>query len=306
MTKSTFEIDGRNIHLEHLDKILFPEDRISKADLVDYYKRMSATMLPHLHDRPLTMQRFPDGIQEGGFYQKEAPDYFPDWIHRVSIRVEEEGGAEQDQITCENAATLVYLANQACITPHIWLSRADKIDFPDKLIFDLGPPDHDFAPVRQAAKHLRDLLDSLDLESFVMTTGSRGLHVVVPLDRTMNFDSVREFAHNAAELLAQRHSDQLTTAQRKEKRGNRLFLDYLRNAYGQNSVTPYALRPLPGAPVATPLGWDELDDPYLNAQSYNMNNIFRRLGQKEDPWKRIMDQTYSLTEAQEKLKAMRV
>jgi bifunctional non-homologous end joining protein LigD len=306
MTKSTFEIDGRNIHLEHLDKILFPEDRISKADLVDYYKRMSATMLPHLHDRPLTMQRFPDGIQEGGFYQKEAPDYFPDWIHRVSIRVEEEGGAEQDQITCENAATLVYLANQACITPHIWLSRADKIDFPDKLIFDLGPPDHDFAPVRQAAKHLRDLLDSLDLQSFVMTTGSRGLHVVVPLDRTMNFDSVREFAHNAAELLAQRHSDQLTTAQRKEKRGNRLFLDYLRNAYGQNSVTPYALRPLPGAPVATPLGWDELDDPYLNAQSYNMNNIFRRLGQKEDPWKRIMDQTYSLTEAQEKLKAMRV
>ncbi|MFN2117845.1 MAG: ATP-dependent DNA ligase, partial [Candidatus Promineifilaceae bacterium] len=180
MTKSTFEIDGRNIHLEHLDKILFPEDRISKDDLVDYYKRISATMLPHLHDRSLTMQRFADGIQEGGFYQKEAPDYFPDWIHRVSIRVEEEGGAEQDQITCENAATLVYLANQACITPHIWLSRADKIDFPDKLIFDLDPPDHDFAPVRQAAKHLRDLLDSLDLQSFVMTTGSRGLHVVVP------------------------------------------------------------------------------------------------------------------------------
>ena len=305
MTKSTFEIDGRNIHLEHLDKILFPEDRISKADLVDYYKRMSATMLPHLHDRPLTMQRFPDGIQEGGFYQKEAPDYFPDRIHRVSIRVEEEG-EEQDQITCENTATLVYLANQACITPHIWLSKADKIDFPDKLIFDLDPPDHDFAPVRQAAKFFYELLTSLDLQSFIMTTGSRGLHVVVPLDRTMNFDSVREFAHNAAELLAQRHSDQLTTAQRKEKRGNRLFLDYLRNAYGQNSVTPYALRPLPGAPVATPLGWDELDDPYLNAQSYNMNNIFRRLGQKEDPWKRIMDQTYSLTEAQEKLKAMRV
>ena len=301
MTKSTFEIDGRNIHLKHLDKILFPEDRISKDDLVDYYKRISATMLPHLHDRSLTMQRFADGIQEGGFYQKEAPDYFPDWIHRVSIRVEEEGGAEQDQITCENAATLVYLANQACITPHIWLSRADKIDFPDKLIFDLDPPDHDFAPVRQAAKHLRDLLDSLDLQSFVMTTGSRGLHVVAPLDRTLNFDSVRDFAHRVAELLARRHPDQLTVAQRKQKRGERLLLDYLRNAYGQNSITPYALRHLPGAPVATPIEWPELDDPDLDSQSYNVKNIFRRLGQKENPWKGMMNHVFSLARAQEKL-----
>ena len=301
MNKSTFEIDGYEIHLEHLDKILFPEDGITKADLVDYYKRMAATMLPHMYDRPLTMQRFPDGIQESGFYQKEAPDYFPDWIHRVSIRVEEEGGAEQDQITCENAATLVYLANQACITPHIWLSRADKIDFPDKLIFDLGPPDHDFAPVRQAAKHLRDLLDSLDLQSFVMTTGSRGLHVVAPLDRTLNFDSVRDFAHRVAELLARRHPDQLTVAQRKQKRGERLLLDYLRNAYGQNSITPYALRHLPGAPVATPIEWPELDDPDLDSQSYNVKNIFRRLGQKENPWKGMMNHVFSLARAQEKL-----
>jgi bifunctional non-homologous end joining protein LigD len=303
MNKTTLEIGDHKINIEHLDKLLFPSDGITKADLIDYYNRVAATMLPHMHERPLTMQRFPDGIEESGFYQKEAPDYFPDWIHRVPIRVEEEG-KEQDQITCENAATLVYLANQACITPHIWLSRAGKINFPDKLIFDLDPPDHDFGPVRQAAKNLHALLTNLDLQSFVMTTGSRGLHVVVPLDRTMNFDSVRDFAHNVAELLAQRHPDQLTIATRKKRRQSKIFIDYLRNAYGQNSVAPYAVRALPGAPVATPIDWDELVDPQLDSQSYHINNIFRRLGQKEDPWKLIMEQTNSIAEAQEKLEGI--
>jgi bifunctional non-homologous end joining protein LigD len=300
MNKTTLEVDDHKINIERLDKVLFPASEITKGDLIDYYNRMAGTMLPHMRGRPLTMQRFPDGVEESGFYQKEAPDYFPDWIRRVSIRVEEEGG-EQDQIICENAATLVYLANQACITPHIWLSRADKINFPDKLMFDLDPPDHDFAPVRQAAQDLHVLLADLSLESFVMTTGSRGLHVVVPLKRTLDFDSVRDFAHSAAELLAKRRPDRITIAQRKQKRQGKLFIDYLRNAYGQNSVAPYALRALPGAPVATPLDWSELDNPQLESQSYNLNSIFRRLGQKEDPWKEIMEKACSLDEAREKL-----
>ena len=300
MNKTTLEVDGHKINIERLDKVLFPTGEITKGDLIDYYNRMAGTMLPYMRGRPLTMQRFPDGIEEGGFYQKEAPDYFPDWIRRVSIRVEEEGD-EQDQVICENAATLVYLANQACITPHIWLSRADKINFPDKLMFDLDPPDHDFAPVRQAAKDLHVLLADLSLESFVMTTGSRGLHIVVPLKRTLDFDSVRDFAHSAAELLAKRHPDRITIAQRKQKRQGKLFIDYLRNAYGQNSVAPYALRALPGAPVATPLDWNELDNPQLESQSYNLSNIFRRLGQKQDPWKEIMEKARSLNEAREKL-----
>ncbi|MFN2246783.1 MAG: non-homologous end-joining DNA ligase [Candidatus Promineifilaceae bacterium] len=305
MNEITLEIGGHKINIDHLDKVLFPSDGITKADLIDYYKRMAATMLPYMHERPVTMQRFPDGIEESGFYQKEAPDYFPDWINRVSIRVEKEG-EEQDQITCENAATLVYLADQACITPHIWLSRAEKIDFPDKLMFDLDPPTHDFEPVRHAAKNLHELLINLDLPSFVMTTGSRGLHVVVPLNRTQNFDTVRAFAHNVAKLLAKRYPDRLTTATRKQSRQGKLFLDYLRNAYGQNSVAPYALRALPGAPVVTPIDWSELDDPQLDSQSYHINNIFRRLGQKDDPWKGMMNQACSLAEAQDKLEEIKV
>ena len=304
MSSQEMAVNGRTIAIERADKPLYPDAGITKGDLADYYRRMAETMLPHMRDRPVTMQRFPDGIDAPGFYQNEEPDYFPDWIRRVSIHVEEEGAA-QDQIICDDAATLLYLANQACITPHIWLSRADKLHHPDKLLFDLDPPDDDFDPIRQAAQELRAALEEVGLTSYVMTTGSRGLHVVVPLDRSADFDTVRGFARDLAELLAQRHPERLTTAQRKEKRSGRLFLDYLRNSYAQNSVTPYAVRPLPNAPVATPLEWDELDNPNLDAQSYTMRNIFRRLGQKSDPWAGMLGNGRSLTQPRARLDKMR-
>jgi bifunctional non-homologous end joining protein LigD len=154
MSSREMAVNGRTITIERADKPLYPDADITKGDLADYYRRMAETMLPHMRDRPITMQRFPDGINAPGFYQKEAPDYFPDWIRRVSIHVQEEGTA-QDQIICDDAATLLYLANQACITPHIWLSRADKLHHPDKLLFDLDPPDDNFDPIRQAAQELR-------------------------------------------------------------------------------------------------------------------------------------------------------
>lgn len=299
----TVEIGGHTLELERLDKVLYPEAGITKGQVIDYYRRIAETMLPHLHDRPLTMHRFPDGIDGGGFYQKEAPAYFPEWILRVSILVEEEE-KEQKQITCENEATLVYLADQACLTSHIWLSRADKIRHPDKLIFDLDPPDGEFEPVRQAALNFHDLLQELGLSPFVMTTGSRGMHVVVPLDRSADFDTVRDFARSLAEVLARRRPEHFTVKQRKKKRQGRLFLDYLRNSYGQTSVAPYSLRPLPGAPVATPLDWSEVHDTALHSQSYTIDNIFRRLGQKEDPWQNLFDRAHSLDAAREKLKEM--
>ncbi|MFW6115860.1 MAG: DNA primase small subunit domain-containing protein, partial [Chloroflexota bacterium] len=158
-----------------------------------------------------------------------------------------------------------------------------------------------FEPVRLAAELLHDLLDNLRLVPYVMTTGSRGAHVVVPLDRSADFDTVRGFAKDVAEMLAQREPDRLTVEVRKDKRGDRLFLDYLRNAYAQNSVAPYALRAKPGAPVATPLDWDELSDPALDSQSYSVKNIFRRLGQKGDPWQQIMHHARSLSEPRNRL-----
>jgi len=280
------------------DKMLFPDSGLTKGDLIDYYRRIADTMLPHLADRTLSLQRFPDGLGSGGFYQKQAGDYFPDWIERVKVKKE---GGQNTQVVIANAATLVYLANQAMITPHVWLSRSDRLRYPDRLVFDLDPPTDDFAPVRDAAEAMLSLLDDLGLPTFVQTTGSRGVHLVVPLDRSEDFDTVREFAKQAADRVADESSDRFTTAIRKEKRSGKLFIDVNRNAYGQTFVAPYAVRAREGAPVATPLRRDELGRANLHARSYTIENIFHRLGNIEDPWKGIKRRAVSLRKARTKL-----
>jgi bifunctional non-homologous end joining protein LigD len=300
MSDNHIRIGSRTFEVSNLQKVMFPETNFTKGDMIDYYRDIAQVMLPHMQDRPLSMERYPDGIEAEGFYAKEAPDYFPDWIDRALVKVLE-SGETQPQVVCNQEATLVYLANQACITPHLWLSRRDRLHYPDKLIFDLDPPSEGFEPVRQAARLLREALDEMGLPSFVMTTGSKGLHMVIPLDRSAEFDAVRAFAKDLASMIENRHPDRFTTEPRKDQRKGRLFLDYLRNSYAQTSVTPYALRPLPGAPVATPLDWDELENSDLHAQSYTVKNIFRRLGQKEDPWKDMWHHTCRLEVRRAKL-----
>jgi bifunctional non-homologous end joining protein LigD len=286
------KVGSHTIETSNEDKIFFPESGIIKGDLIHYYKDIAPIMLPHVQDRPITMHRFPDGIEGEGFYQKEIPDYFPQWMDRVRIKKKE--GGENEQVVCNNAAALVYLANQACITPHVWLSRTDKLNYPDKLVFDLDPPGDEFEPVRKAAYTLKDMLKERRLTPFVMTTGSRGVHVVAPLDRSQDFDTVRTFAENLADVLAQDDPQYVTTEQRKPKRGSRVFLDMLRNSYAQTSVAPYAVRAKPGAPVATPLEWEELAD--TTSQSYTIKTIFRKMGQKRDPWKSLYSEARPLPE----------
>ena len=254
----TIEIDGHKIALSNTDKILFPKAKVSKGDLIDYYRNVAPTMLPHIAGRPLSFQRYPDGIEAGGFMQKNASDYFPDWIRRAHLAKED---GEVDHVVAEDAATLVYLANQACITLHAGLFRIDRIDHPDMMVLDLDPSDDDFSKVKRAAKDARALLEEVGLTAFVQTTGSRGLHVWVPLDRAASFDEVREIASDLAEALAARRPDERTTEQRKAKRGDRVFLDVARNAYGQTVVAPYSVRARPEASVATPLAWEELELP---------------------------------------------
>ena len=291
---------NKKFEVSNLDKIFYPEEGFTKADLIEYYEKIADTILPYLKDRPVTMIRFPNGIKDKQFYQKDAPDYFPDWIETKAIKKHD--GGETNYVVCNDKATLVYLANQACITPHIWLSRKDKTDHPDRMIFDLDPSRDDFDEVKDAAKKIRKLLkDQLGLPVFIMTTGSRGLHVVVPLKRTKKFDEVREFAQKAARYLEKQYHETMTTAARKNKREDKLFLDVARNAFGQTGVTPYAMRPIDGAPVATPLDWNELGRSSLSAQSYNTKNIFRRLASKEDPWKNMDASAVSLTSAIKKL-----
>lgn len=284
MTERTVDIEGRTVELSKPDKVLFPTDGITKADLFDYYRRIAKVALPHYRGRPLTMERYPDGIDDEGFIQKDAPEYFPDWVERAEISKE---NGTVHHVLANNAATLAYLAGQGVITPHLGLSRVDRIRAPDRLIFDLDPSDNDFSKVQFAAKSLRATLDEMRFASFVQSTGSRGLHVVVPLDRSADFDDVRDFARRLTAVLARQHPKELTVEHRKKDRGDRVYLDIARNAYGQTAVGPYGVRARPGAPVATPLDWNEALDGRMGPQRYTIRNLFQRLGAKTDPWAAI-------------------
>jgi len=282
MAPKTVRMGKFSIELTNPDKIMYPESGITKQDVIRYYKRIAPVMLPHIRGRPLVMHRFPDGIEGEDFYQKSAPDYFPEWIKRKKVRLKE-GGSEY-LVVVTRAADLVYLANQACLVPHVWLSREEDVAKPDKLIFDLDPSGDDFGEVKFAALELKKVLEDEDLTPLIMTTGSKGLHVTVPIKPARSFDGVREFAAKIAGRLTEESPDRLTTESRKDKRTGRLLLDVMRNAYGQTSVVPYALRALPEAPVAAPLDWNELGNADLGPRRYTLNNIFRRLGRKKDPW----------------------
>jgi bifunctional non-homologous end joining protein LigD len=281
--------------------MLFPDEGITKADLADYYRGVAGPALRHLRGRPLMLERYPDGITGPRIMQKEVPDYFPDWVHRIELP---KAHGTVHYALCDNRATLQYLAGQACVTLHRWLAGADRPHHPDRLVFDLDPADDDFEAVRTAAGQLRSLLEGdLRLPTAVMTTGSRGLHVLIPLDRSSAFDEVRAFARDCASLLAQRHPDQLTTETRKTARRGRLYLDIGRNAYAQTAVAPYAVRALPGAPVATPITWQELADPDTHARAWTLATIGERL-HAADPWADALRRGRSLRPARRRLDAL--
>jgi len=272
----------RDVPISHPGKVLFPADGIRKADLAAYYRDVAGLMVPHVRDRPVSLQRFNNGIEAGGFFQKNLARGRPDWVK--SVRVGKRGGSLVHALA-NDAATLVWLANQNCITPHVWTARADRLERPDRMVFDLDPEgDDDFTLVRRTARELGDILRESGVEPFAMTTGSRGIHVVVALRRRYGFDKVRAAAVAVAEQLVARRPRDLTMEFYKRKRDGRLFVDVNRNAYAATSVPPYAVRPKPGAPVATPLRWEELEDRRLRAQRYTLRNVLDREG---DPWESI-------------------
>jgi bifunctional non-homologous end joining protein LigD len=293
------DVEGHEVELSHTDRVLFPEVGLTKGDVIGYYLRIAPVLLPHVRGRPVSMQRYPAGIESEGFFQKNAPDYFPDWIERARLAKQD---GDVDYVLANHPATLAYLANQGTLTLHVGLSRADRIDHPDRLVIDLDPPGRDFSEVKAAARHTRRLLVELGLVPFLQTTGSRGLHVWVPLDRSADFERVREVARSIAELLARRYQGALTIEQRKKARGHRVYLDVMRNAYGQTAVAPYTVRARPGAPVATPLDWSELDGAGLAPDRYTISSIFKRLARKKDPWREIDRHAVSIEVAADRLR----
>jgi bifunctional non-homologous end joining protein LigD len=291
-----------SIEITHPDKVLFPDDGLTKADIAGYYEAVAESMLPHVKNRPISMLRFPDGVGGHGFFHKNVPDYFPDWVRRV--KVDKRGGTLVHAVVSD-ADTLVYLVGQNMITPHVWLSRADRLRQPDRIVFDLDPaPGADFAAVRRAARRTGELLRELGLEPFAQVTGSKGIHVWTPLRRRATFEDVRPFARAVAELLTVWYPDELTLEFRKSERGGRILVDVMRNAYAQTAVPPYAVRPLPGAPVATPVSWDELSDSKLRPDRWTVKNVLRRLGAKDDPWADIASFARGLSRASKRLERL--
>jgi bifunctional non-homologous end joining protein LigD len=291
-------VDGHQIEISRPEKVLFPEDGITKGELVEYYARIAPTMLPHLRNRPLTLERYPDGIGSKRFFQKEVSSYFPEWIRRVTVK---KVGGTVTHTVCNDTATLVYIANQASITPHIFLSRLDKLDNPDQLVFDLDPQDDDFAPVRSTARAFRQLLEELGLPGFLKTTGSRGLHIVIPLKRTEGFNAVRDFARELARIVVSQAPGERTVEQLKANRGSRVFIDTNRNGYAQLVAPAYAVRPRKGAPVSVPLDWSEIGKSSIRSNSFTIRTVFARLDKVEDPWADFWRRSVSLTQARKKL-----
>lgn len=295
----TIRLGGHTLELSRTDKVLFPDDGFTKGDLIEYYRFIAPLMVPLMKGHPLMLHRFPDGIGQFSFYQKAIAEHYPEWIHRVTVP---KVGGVVVHVLCDNAATLVYLANQAVITPHLFLSRADRLDYPDRLVLDLDPSEDDVGTVRWAALTARDLLaGELGLQPWVMSTGSRGVHLSVPLDRKAEFDEVRHFAHQVAELLARRHPSRLTVEQRKNKREQRVFIDTLRNSYAATAVSPYAVRGRQGAPVATPLAWAEVEDSDFHPRRYDLKTIQTRPASELSPWATMPRAGASLKRAQQRL-----
>lgn len=292
------ELQGRTVNLTHLDRVLYPADGITKGDLVAYYDRVAPIMIRYVVDRPVALKRFPEGLQGDGFFQKNASPHFPDWVGRVEVP-KRDGGTTNNVVVTE-AACLPYLADQGTLELHSWLSRADDVERADQLVFDLDPPGDDVDAAREAARLVGEVVDDLGLPSLLKTSGSAGYHVHVVIDRGADVDA-REFAADVARLLARDHPGSVTDQHRKQARRGRVLVDYFRNGFGQTVVAPYSVRARPGAPVSTPIDWSELGR--VDPQRYTVGNLFRRLGQREDPWATMWDQAANLEDARARLDA---
>lgn len=263
--------------MSHPEKVLYPADGITKGEVVEYYRTVAQAMLVHLRGRPLTLQRFPNGIDEPGFMQKNASKYFPESIERVEVP--KEGGTTIHPL-CDTPDDLVYLANQNTITFHIWTSRTPDLLRPDRLVLDLDPPKGGDPP-REAARAARKVMEDIGLSPGVMTTGSSGYHVVALIEQEHDYEAIGKVARLLAGVVAARHPDEMTTEFLKKDRAGRVFVDWLRNRWAQSTVCPWSLRPRPGAPVAMPITWEELDD--TDPQRWTLRDAPERLD-REDPW----------------------
>ena len=288
--------------ITHPEKVLFPEDGITKGELASYYEAIAPLMLPHIRGRPVTMERYPSGIGRKGFLQKNVSKGFPEWLERAEVP--KKGGSVRHPLV-RDKRSLLWLANQNCITPHVWISRAPKLYQPDLCVFDLDPSKEDDSILRGTALRLRELLEELGLPSFVKTSGSKGFHIVVPLDATAGFEEVASFAHSVGTALVKRDPGNLTQEFSKADRGGRIFVDTGRNGYSATFAAVYAVRAKPGAPVSAPCTWEELERGVVGPRTFTLRSMAGRVATVSDLWSGIRNRGRSLKRASARLRRLR-
>jgi bifunctional non-homologous end joining protein LigD len=286
--------------ITHPEKVLFPADGITKGDLAAYYEAIAPIMIPHIRMRPVTMERFPAGIGKKGFIQKDVSKGFPDWLMRVEVP-KKDGVVHHPLVT--DARSLLWLANQNCITPHVWVSRAPDLYHPDICVFDLDPSQEDPEALRFATLALRDLLEELGLPSWVKTSGSKGFHIVVPLDGKTEIGKVAGFAHAVGMLIVTRFPDRLTQEFHKADRGTRILVDTGRNNYSATFAAAYAVRARPGAPVSAPCTWGEVERGEVEPRSFTLRNMADRVADAGDLWTDLRRRGRSLKRPIERVRA---
>lgn len=285
--------------ITHPEKVLFPDDGITKGELASYYEMLAPVMLPHIRGRPVTMERYPAGIGKKGFWQKDVSKGFPGWLRRVEVSKKD--GTVHHPLVCDTRS-LLWVANQNCITPHVWTSRAPNLYHPDICVFDLDPSKDDPEALRAAALALRGLLDELGLPSWVKTSGVKGFHIVVPLDGKARFGEVSRFAHVVGRLLVTRDPKHLTQEFSKADRRGRIYVDAGRNGYSATFAAAYAVRAKPGAPVSAPCTWEEIESGDVGPRTFTLRRMAERVAEVGDVWSDMRRRRRSLRRPMELLR----
>jgi bifunctional non-homologous end joining protein LigD len=284
----------------NVTKVFWPAEQYTKGDLIEYYRQISPWLLPYLRNRPVVLTRFPDGIAGKSFFQKDAPAFTPPWL-RTERMWSEDAKRDIDYFVCDDEASLLYLANLASIPLHVWASRVGSLEQPDWCVLDLDPKGAPFADVVAVARATRKLCDSIGLPSYIKTSGSTGLHVMLPLGGQLTYEQSRTLAGLLARVIAAQLPDIATITRQVAKRGGRGYLDYVQNGHGRLIVAPFSVRPLPGAPVSMPLKWSEVNDK-LDLRAFTIKTAPERMKKlKQDPLLPVLEKKPDLPSALDKL-----
>jgi len=293
------KVQGHEVFISNLDKVFWEEEGYTKAHLINYYVQVFPLLAPHLAERPLVVTRYPSGAGRKGFYQKNAPEGTPDWVHTYPL-YSSHSRRHLNFVICDNLATMVWLANQACIELHPWMSRIGSLDRPDFLVFDLDPSEGaTYEDVYQVAEVVREVLNYLNLQFYLKTSGATGLHVFVPVINTHTYDELRNFVRRVAETVVSLIPEKATVVRKVKDRQGKVYVDYLQNIQGKTVCSPYSVRPRPGAPVSTPITWDELWK--TQPGDFNIVTVPPRLKRKGDIFAGVISERQRVDEAYRRL-----